>query len=97
MFWVLFLLFTLDLLLAIAKWAAVIWFGYLGFSQNGPLGMVMFSFAAWVVAKVVMYFLDFILVPIGSELEARHGVPSRFTHRFNKAQRKYLRRSGGLD
>jgi hypothetical protein len=82
-------LFFFDLVLSLAKWGAAWVVGYIYFESSGFWGALLYAAIAWVAVKLIGWVAEFITVPIGATLEAKHDVNGRFTQKWNQTSRAH--------
>jgi len=86
------LLFLLDLGLSVGKWAAGLYFAYIGFIEHGLIVALFYFVFAWGAVFAVNFLLEFLVVPAGWILETKHGVNGRFTYKAARYEAKSRRR-----
>ena len=82
-------LFILDVLLTVGKWVAAIAAAIYAYSNSSPniVGAIVGFVLAFLAAKVVIWLIEFLTVPLGYALEQKNGVHGTFTEKFTRTSR----------
>ena len=82
-------LFILDVLLTVGKWAVAIYAAIYSYPNSNPniVGAIVSFVLAFLGAKLIIWLIEFLTVPLGYVLEQKNGVQGTYTHKFTRASR----------